>query len=87
MQLNRVIKNLKLKDDRGVLVSGVRIGSPSDEADVYRGYVIKKVDGQQVMDLDQFKVLYQTAKELPTKGRMLELVYKDALIFALLKEE
>jgi len=83
----RVIKNLRLKDDRGVLVSGVRIGSPSDEADVYRGYVIKKIDDQKVSDLEQFKEIYQTAKKLPAKGRMLELVYKEALIFALLKEE
>ena len=83
----RIIKNLRLKDDSGVLVSGVRIGSPADEADVYRGYVIQNVDGIKISDLEQFKEIYQTAKQLPAKGRMLELVYKESLIFALLKEE
>ncbi len=83
----RIIKNLNLKNDQGVLVSGVRIGSPADEGDVYRGYVIQDVDGQEIIDLDQFKEIYQKAKQLPAQGRMLELVYKDAVIFALLKEE
>ncbi len=69
------------------MVSGVRIGSPADEGDVYRGYVIQDVDGQEIIDLDQFKEIYQKAKQLPAQGRMLELVYKDAVIFALLKEE
>jgi hypothetical protein len=49
--------------------------------------VIKKVDDQMISDLENFKEIYQTAKKLPVKGRMLELVYKEALIFALLKEE
>jgi serine protease Do len=83
----RVVENLKLKDAKGVLVSGVRIGSPADEAEVFRGYVLKSVDGKKVTDLDQFKDIYQMVKSLPEKGRMLELNYKDALIFALLRGE
>jgi serine protease Do len=83
----RVVENLRLKDAKGVLVSGVRTGSPADEAEVFRGYVLKSVDGEAVTDLDQFKKAYEKTSNLPTKGRMLELIYKDALIFALLKEE
>ncbi len=83
----RIIKNLKLKDKKGVMVSGVIAGSPADEADVFRGYVITEVDGQKVEDLDQFKALYEKLRDLPAKGRMLEVTFKDALIFALLKEE
>lgn len=83
----RIIKNLKIKDKKGVMVSGVIAGSPADEADIFRGYVIKKIDGQKVEDLDQFKKIYEKQKELPPKGRMLQVTYKDALIFALLKEE
>lgn len=83
----RIIKNLKLKDDKGVLVSGIRSGSPADEAEVFRGYVIRKVEGLDILDLDHFKEVYEKHKMLPARGKMLELTYKKALIFALLKEE
>jgi len=83
----RIIKNLKIKDKKGVLVSGVIAGSPADEADVFRGYVIRDVDNMKFDDLDQFKEVYEKVKSLPPKGRMLQLTYKDALIFALLREE
>jgi serine protease Do len=83
----RIIKNLRIKDDKGVMVSGVIAGSPADEADIFRGYVIKDVEGQQIKDLDQFKQVYEKLKDLPPKGRMLQVSYKESLIFALLKEE
>jgi len=83
----RIIKNLKIKDKNGVLVSGVTAGSPADEADVFRGYVIRDIDNTKINDLDQFKEVYEKLKTLPPKGRMLQLTYKDALIFALLREE
>jgi serine protease Do len=83
----RIIKNLKIKDKKGVMVSGVIAGSPADEADIFRGYVIKNVDGQAIEDLEQFKEVYEKLKDLPKNGRMLHVTYKDALIFALLREE
>jgi len=83
----RIIRNLRIKDKKGVLVSGVIAGSPADEADVFRGYVIRDVDNMKIDDLDQFKEVYEKLKTLPLKGRMLQLTYKDALIFALLREE
>ena len=83
----RIIKNLNLTDKNGVLVSGVIAGSPADEAEIFRGYVIRDVDNVKINDLDQFKEMYENFKTLPLKGRMLQLTYKDALIFALLKEE
>jgi hypothetical protein len=49
--------------------------------------VIRDVDGQKIEDLDQFKEVYEKFKLLPAKGRMVQVTYKDALIFALLKEE
>jgi S1-C subfamily serine protease len=83
----RIIKNLKIKGKKGVLVSGVIAGSPADEGDIFRGYVIRDVDGLKIEDLDQFKEVYNKLKELPDKGWMVQLTYKDALIFALIKEE
>jgi len=83
----RIVKNLKLKNEKGVLVSGVRAGSPADEAEIFRGYVINYVENEKINNLDQFKIIYEKTKQLPLPGRMLKLTYKNALIFALLKEE
>jgi serine protease Do len=83
----RIIKNLRIKDKKGVMISGVIAGSPADEAEIFRGYVVRNVDGHKIEDLDQFKEVYEKFKDLPPKGRMLQVTYKDALIFALLKEE
>ncbi len=83
----RIVKNLKLKNEKGVLVGGVRAGSPADEAEIFRGYVINYVEKEKINNLDQFKTIYEKTKQLPPLGRMLKLTYKNALIFALLKEE
>ncbi|TFH02005.1 MAG: PDZ domain-containing protein [Calditrichales bacterium] len=83
----RVVNSLKLKDDQGVLVSGILSGGPAEEAEVFRGYVIQYVDNQKITDLEQFKSLYEKTKNLPPKGRMLRLFSRNATIFALLREE
>ena len=70
-----------------MLVSGIRAGSPADEAEIFRGYVIRYVDNREVIDLEQFKNIYEKTKDISEPGRMLKLTYKDALIFALLREE
>jgi serine protease Do len=83
----RIVKNLRLDNSNGVLVSGVRIGGPAHEADVYRGYVIKYVDDTPVKDMDQFRKLYDGLKDIPEKGIMLRLFYKNAISYALIRGE
>jgi len=83
----RIIKNLRLKDDKGVLVSGVRPGSMADEADIFRGNVIRFVDNTEIVDLEHFKHIYNTLEGLPEKGIMLRLVYRNSTRFALLQEK
>ena len=83
----RIVKNLRLDNSDGVLVSGVRIGGPAHEADVYRGYVIKYVDDTQVKDMDQFRKLYDELKDIPEKGIMLRLFYKNSIRYALIRGE
>ena len=82
----RIIKNLRLKDDKGVLVSGVRTGSIADEVDIFRGNVIRYIDDTEIEDLDHFKHIYKTLETLPEKGVMLRLVYRNVTHFGLLKE-
>jgi serine protease Do len=83
----RIIKNLNLKDNKGVLVSGVRSGSIADEADVFRGNVIRYVDDIEISDLEFFKGVFAKRKEIPDRGIMLELYYRNSTRFALIKEK
>ena len=83
----RIAQNLKLQDEKGVLVSGIRIGSMADEADIFRGYVIRFVDNEEIQDLEHFKTVYQQLEEIPEKGIMLRLIFRNLTRFALLKEK
>ena len=83
----RIIKNLKLDDSEGVLISGVRSGSTADDAKIYRGEVLRLIDDTKVKNMEQFKNIYSSHKEIPLKGRMLQLIYRNSTKFALLKEK
>ncbi len=83
----RIVKNLRLENSEGVLVSGVRIGSPAHDAEVYRGYVIKYIDDTPVKNMDQFQTLYERMKDIPEKGIMLRMFFKNSIRFALLTGE
>jgi serine protease Do len=83
----RIVKNLRLDDSEGVLVSGVRIGGPAHEAEVYRGYVIKFVDDIPIKDMEHFQRVYQDMQEIPEKGIMLRMFYKNSIRYALLMGE
>jgi len=83
----RVAKNLKLENSEGVLISGVRSGSLADDADIYRGEVLTSVDEKKITDINQFKELYKTIKNLPVNGRMLQLVFRNSTKYALVKEK
>jgi len=83
----RIAQNLKLQDEKGVLVSGIRIGSMADEADIFRGYVIRFVDNEEIQDLEHFKTVYQQLEEIPEEGIMLRLIFRNLTRFALLKEK
>jgi serine protease Do len=83
----RIAKNFKLKDSNGVLVSGVRRGSLADDGEIYRGDIIRQIDEQTIISLDQFKKIYGSLVSLPENGRMLRLSYRNSIKFALLKEK
>jgi serine protease Do len=83
----RIIKNLNLKEKEGVLVSGVRLGGLAHEAEVFRGSVITHIDTHKIKNLEHFKDLFTRMEKLPPQGRMLQLIYRSATTFALLKEK
>jgi serine protease Do len=83
----RIAKNLNLEDEKGVLVSGIRIGSIADEAEIFRGYVIRYVDNEEIANLEHFKKVYQELEDIPKNGIMLRLTFRTSTRFALLKEK
>jgi serine protease Do len=83
----RIVRNLNLPDETGVLVSGVLKGSPADEAEVVRGQVIKQIDLDRVLTLEDFKKIYEQKNRIPQKGTMLQLYFRSSIRYALLKEK
>jgi serine protease Do len=83
----RIAKNFKLKNTEGVLVSGIRRGSLADDAEIFRGDIIKQIDEVKIKSLEHFKNIYKELNPLPENGRMLHLEYRNSSKFALLKEK
>ena len=50
-----IADQLQLKDAEGVLVSGVKAGSPAEEAGLRRGDVILEVNQNAVADVPEFR--------------------------------
>jgi serine protease Do len=83
----RVVKNFRLESDNGVLISGVRRGSKADEAEVRGGYVLVFVDGEPVLDLEDFKTKYSKFVEEKDKSRMLFMKFAQRNRFAVIPGE
>jgi hypothetical protein len=59
----------------------------ADEAEIFRGYVIRTVDNTEIENLEQFKKVYEKLQDIPEKGIMLQLYFRNSTRFALLKEK
>ena len=59
----------------------------ADDAEIFRGYVIRYVDNEEIANLEHFKNVYQQLKNIPTKGIMLRLTFRTSTRFALLNEK
>jgi len=81
----RIRRNFQFKSAQGVLVSGVRRGSPAAESGVRRGYVISKIDGQPVKDLPDFKKKYAAFGKNTAKAHLLFLQFSKRNRFALIR--
>ena len=80
----RIQKNFQLRSAAGVLVSGVRRGSPAEEGGVLRGYVISKIDNKPITDLQDFKRKYKRYRK-DNRAHLLYLRFSKRNRFALIK--
>ncbi len=81
----RIVKNFQLSSQEGVLISGVRLGSVAEEAGVFNGAIIIKIDGQPVKNLATFKKRYENEYRKDQKDHLLILKIGDINRFALIK--
>ncbi len=81
----RLLKIFQLESGAGVVVSGVKSGSPADKADMRRGDIITLFDGKAVNDLETFKQYYSEAVSDSTRSVMLMLRIKKRNRFALIE--
>jgi len=75
----------RLDSMEGVIVSGVRGGSPADEAGLLPGDVVRLVDGVRPSDLEQFRAAYQERLDAKKNRVMLQVRRRDSGRFVLLK--
>lgn len=80
----RIKKNFQLKSLSGVLISGVRRGSPAAEAGVIHGYVLTKIDDDGVKNLNDFKEKYLRINK-DKRAHLLYLQFSKRNRFALIK--
>jgi serine protease Do len=83
----RIVKNFQLESSAGVLISGVRRGSPADEAGVNRGFILTKIDSLAIKDLENFKQIYKRIIANKPKNHLLFLQFAKRNRFALIGEE
>jgi serine protease Do len=76
--------DLELDDDDGVLIEGVRVGGPAHRGQLRRGLVLERIEGEAIVDLDDFKARYET---LAADGStvLLQLRRYDSLKLVLVK--
>jgi len=81
----RIAKNFQLKNKNGVLISGIRRGGKADEASINRGFVLLKINGTEVLDLNDFKNQYKELIKNPEKSHFLFLKFAGRNRFALIE--
>ncbi len=81
----RLMKEYQLNDSKGVLVSGVVMGGRAQEAGVFAGTILKKVDNQNIQSLQEFTTLYENSFGKDETDHLLLLKIGDVNRFALIK--
>lgn len=88
-----VVKNLDwqiyriqmMEDFNGVYLTGVKSGGPADQANIRSGDVIRKINGQIIKNLSEFKTVYEKLNDNDKKTIFLELMRSGNPYFAVIK--
>jgi serine protease Do len=78
-------EGLSLKGEKGVVISGVRRGSPASEAGLQRGDLIQEIERQTVENMDDYKKIIQ---ESASKKQILMVIrHRGHTRYVVLKRE
>jgi serine protease Do len=78
-------ESLSLKGEKGVVISGVRRGSPASEAGLQRGDLIQEIERQTVENMDDYKKIIQ---ESASKKQILMVIrHRGHTRYVVLKRE
>ena len=66
-------------------MTGVKSGEPADQANIRSGDVIRKIDGQIIKNLNDFKAVYEKLNEDNKKTIFTELIRGGNPYFAVIK--
>jgi serine protease Do len=75
----------RLDGTDGVLVAGVRAGGPAEVAGLVPGDVVRRIDDDEVSDLERFRSVYDTRNEANKTRVMLQVRRRDSGRFVLIK--
>lgn len=82
----QMARERRLKDHRGVLVTGIKPRGAADKSDLFsRGNVIKFVQQQPIADLEAFRRIYEKLKQETTTPVILKVKKGKDLVFVLLE--
>ena len=70
---SELAESLSLKDEKGVVVSGVRKGSPASEAGLRRGDLIQEIENELVKNMDDYRGII---KKSSSKKQILMVVMR-----------
>ncbi len=76
---------LSLKSEKGVVVSGIRRGSPADEAGLQRGDLVQEIENEPVESMDDYSRIME--KSASKKQMLMVVRHRGHTRYAVLKRE
>ncbi len=80
-----VAREAKLGSRRGVLVTGVQVGSPAAQGGLGSRSIVLRVDGKDIIDIEHFQKMYETSVADKKQLVMLEAKQGPVVRFILLR--
>jgi serine protease Do len=78
-------EKFKIKEEKGVIITGVESGSPAEAEGLKEGDLIKTIEGEPITSLDDFKKV--TEKTNKTETILIRISREDRAFFVVLKQQ
>lgn len=82
-----IVQAARLSSNRGIVISGVEVGTVAAEAGLKKGDIVLSVDEQEIANLAEFQEIYEAANEAEKRLVLLDVKRGALTRFELLKLE